>query len=310
MRSSRSGLRISVASRSDREPGLVTAVGRWVLGARPRTLGASGVAVVVGAVVAQGGSSSRFVLSLVVAVGLQVAVNYANDAADGARGVDSERVGPVRLVASGQASVRAVAIAAVVSASMAGIAGLALAIAVGPELLVLGALAMLAMVGYSVGPRPYAAYGLGELMVFVFFGPVAVIGTAYAMTERVSVEAIWASIPVGLLAVAIMLANNIRDISSDGGAGKRTLCVRLGDARSRSLFRCVLLLALLAVPVAVGTDGLPAPTLLSLAGWPLAATPWRESRTAQGSGWIRVLGSTAILHAQVGAGIAIGAWFA
>lgn len=281
----------------------------WIHGVRPRTLGIGVAAVLVGSLAAPTGSAERSALALLVALGLQIAVNLANDAADGARGVDADRVGPMRLVASGAASGRAVWTAAALSTLIAALAGLRLAVLVGPELLIVGAIAIVAMLGYSAGPRPYASLGLGELMVFAFFGPAAVIGTAYVEAERVVDEAVWASIPLGLLAVAVMLANNIRDVPTDEASGKRTLCVRLGDARSRRLFRAVLLAAFFAIPVAVLLEGLPPATLLSLAGWPLVATPWRESRSAHGAEWVPVLQSTALLHLQVSIGCALGLAF-
>ncbi|MFP5224059.1 MAG: 1,4-dihydroxy-2-naphthoate octaprenyltransferase [Actinomycetota bacterium] len=281
----------------------------WWKGTRPRTLGAGIVPVVVGAVTAGSGSPWRASLCGIVAVGLQVGVNLANDAADGSRGIDAARVGPTRLVASGAASARSVWVAASIAIGIAAAAGLTLVAAVGLELLWLGIACVLALLAYSAGPRPYASLGIGEIVVLIFFGPVAVVGTAYAMTEKISAAPVWASIPVGLLAVAMMLANNIRDIATDQAAGKRTLAVRVGDRRSRKLFRGVLAVALIAVPAGVALGGLPAPVLLSLAAWPIAATPWRDAATATGAEWIRILNQTALLHAQVGLGIAIGASF-
>ncbi|HEV8564030.1 MAG TPA: 1,4-dihydroxy-2-naphthoate octaprenyltransferase, partial [Actinomycetota bacterium] len=178
----------------------------WVRGARPRTLGAGLLPVVVGAAAAGEVVWWRFAFALLVAAGLQIGVNFANDYFDGVRGVDTpDRLGPPRLTASGAASPRAVLIAALISLGVAGACGLALALATSPVLiLAVGALALLAAVGYSGGPRPYAGLGLGELMVFVFFGLMATCGTTYVMIERVPAAAWWGGSALGLLAVAIL----------------------------------------------------------------------------------------------------------
>ena len=180
----------------------------------------------------------RLGAALLVAVGLQVGVNLANDAFDGMKGVDTaDRVGPPRLTQTGAATPRAVLVAALASIAVAGFAGLALAIATSPALiLVVGALAIVAALLYSGGPRPYAGLGLGELMVFVFFGLVATCGTSYVMVETIPASAWWCGAAMGLLAVAILEANNIRDIATDAVAGKRTLAVRIGDRAARTLY--------------------------------------------------------------------------
>ena len=187
---------------------------RWVVGARLRTLPAAVAPVLVGTAVAGGGGSVwawRAVAALVVALALQVAVNYANDYQDGVRGTDTVRVGPTRLVATGLASARAVRRAALVSMAVAAAAGLALAIVVQPWLIAVGAAAILAAWGYTGGPRPYGYAGLGELFVFLFFGVVAVTGSAYVEEGHLSALALGASVPVGLLATALLVVNNLRD---------------------------------------------------------------------------------------------------
>jgi len=212
---------------------------RWLAGARPRTLPAAVVPVLVGTAVAssQGGTIWwRTAAALVVSVAIQVATNYANDYSDGVRGTDDERVGPVRLVAGGLASPRAVKRAAFCSFGVAGLVGLALAAAVGPELIVVGAACLAAGWFYTGGSRPYGYVGLGEVAVFLFFGVVATVGSAYVHLEHVSGLAVLASVPVGLLATALLVVNNLRDIPTDAASGKRTLAVRMGDHNTRVLY--------------------------------------------------------------------------
>ncbi len=192
-------------------------------------------------------------LALVLALLLQVGVNYANDYSDGIRGTDEGRVGPMRLVGSGAAAPRAVKGAALGSLAAAAVIGLVLAATTAWWLVAVGALCLLAAWFYTGGRRPYGYLGLGELMVFVFFGLVAVVGTAYVQTERWLLSALLAAIGVGALACAILVANNLRDIPTDRAAGKRTLAVTLGDVRTRHFYgllvdvAAVALLALAAV---------------------------------------------------------------
>ncbi len=212
---------------------------RWVLGARPRTLPAAVVPVLVGTAVAssQGGIVVwRAVAAMIVSVAIQVATNYANDYSDGVRGTDDVRVGPVRLVAGGLATAKAVKRAAFAAFGLAGLFGLALAVAVGPELVVVGAASLAAGWFYTGGSRPYGYVGLGEVAVFVFFGVVATVGSAYVHLEHVSGLAVLASVPIGLLATALLVVNNLRDIPTDAAAGKKTLAVRLGDRSTRVLY--------------------------------------------------------------------------
>ncbi|MDA8291122.1 MAG: 1,4-dihydroxy-2-naphthoate polyprenyltransferase [Actinomycetota bacterium] len=218
----------------------------WVAGARPRTLPAALVPVVVGTAVAH--ASGRIVwwhaaLALVVALAMQVGTNYANDYSDGVRGTDEVRVGPVRLVAGGIASPRAVKRAAVATFATGAIAGLALSIATSPWLVLVGAASIAAGWLYTGGPRPYGYMGLGELFVFVFFGLVATVGTSYVASGRVTALAVVASVPVGLLAVALLVVNNLRDIPTDARSGKRTLAVLLGDRATRRSYAAVVALA-------------------------------------------------------------------
>ncbi len=237
----------------------------WLAGARPRTLPAAVVPVAVGTACAVGQVDGgliwwRAAAALVVALALQVATNYANDYSDGIRGTDADdrRVGPVRLVGQGLARPGAVKRAAFAAFGVAGLAGAALALVVGPELLVVGALAMAAGWFYTGGPRPYGYAGFGEVFVFTFFGVVATAGSTYVQTGAVDGLSLGASLPVGLLATALLVTNNLRDIPGDTEVGKRTLAVRLGDHRTRLLYVGLLVAAFVAVPLAAGLGGRPA----------------------------------------------------
>lgn len=252
--------------------------------ARPRTLPAAVAPVVVGTAAAATDlaelSWGRAALALVVALSLQIAVNYANDYFDGVKGVDTEaRTGPRRAVASGLVTPAAMRRAIVVALLVAAAAGLALAWLVGWELLLVGLAAIVATLGYSGGPRPYASVGLGEVMVFVFFGIVATAGTAYVQDGRLTALALTASVPMGLFAVALLVVNNLRDIPTDREVGKTTVAVRLGDTRTRRLFEVLLVVAyLLLVAVAlVGAGGWATLPLLSI---PLAVRSARQVRAA------------------------------
>jgi 1,4-dihydroxy-2-naphthoate octaprenyltransferase len=227
---------------------------RWVLGARPRTLPAAIAPVLVGTAVASSEGHViwwRALAALTVALAVQVATNYANDYADGVRGTDDNRVGPVRLTASGLAAPQAVKRAALAAFAVAGVAGAALAVATTPWLLVVGAACFAAGWFYTGGPKPYGYVGLGELSVFVFFGLVAVTGSAYVHLERITALAVATAVPIGLLATALLVVNNLRDIPTDVVAGKRTLAVRMGDPGTRALYVACLTVPFVAlVPIA------------------------------------------------------------
>ncbi|HEY3530449.1 MAG TPA: 1,4-dihydroxy-2-naphthoate polyprenyltransferase [Nocardioides sp.] len=229
----------------------------WVAGARPRTLPAAISPVLAGTGVAAYADDAvwwKALLALVVAIALQVGVNYANDYSDGIRGTDADRVGPMRLVGSGTASPGAVKRAAFLAFGVAALAGLVLAATTAWWLVAVGALCMVAAWFYTGGSKPYGYLGLGEVMVFVCFGLVAVIGTAYVQGDEWRASAVYAAVGIGAIACAILVANNLRDIPTDRGAGKITLAVRLGDERTRLFYVLLMLVALLAlVGVALST---------------------------------------------------------
>ena len=229
----------------------------WVAGARPRTLPAAVSPVLAGTGVAAYVDEPvwwKAGLALVVALALQVAVNYANDYSDGIRGTDDDRVGPMRLVASGTASPRAVKTAAFVAFGVAAVAGLVLAATTAWWLVAVGLVCIVAAWFYTGGDRPYGYLGLGEVMVFVIFGLVAVVGTTYVQTGAFEEPSWYAAVGIGSLACAILVANNLRDIPTDTAVGKRTLAVRLGDGRTRALYLLLVLAAAAAVvAVAIST---------------------------------------------------------
>jgi 1,4-dihydroxy-2-naphthoate polyprenyltransferase len=229
----------------------------WLAGARPRTLPAAVAPVLAGTGVASylgGAVWWKALLALVVSLALQVGVNYANDYSDGIRGTDDERVGPMRLVGSGAAKPRSVKLAAFAAFVVAGVAGLGLAATTAWWLVAVGALAILAAWFYTGGSRPYGYLGLGEAMVFVFFGLVAVVGTTYVQTGSFDWPALYAGVGIGALACALLVVNNLRDIPTDRAVGKRTLAVVLGPDRTRGLYALLTLAAGAAVvAVAVAT---------------------------------------------------------
>ncbi len=344
-------------------------VRKWWLGARPRTLPAALVPVVVGtaaahplhhvAVVvlhtagavanpavaaAQGTSYSviqdgpqgpgstvvvhvlqhgpagfwwRALGALVVALAIQVGTNYANDYSDGIRGTDDVRVGPVRLTATGLASPAAVKRAAVVAFGVAAVVGLALAFATSWWILLVGAACLLAGWFYTGGPRPYGYVGLGEVFVFVFFGLVATVGTFYVETERLGRPAVWwSAVAVGLLATALLLANNLRDIASDTASGKRTLVVRIGRRAGGWVYvACVglplagvLLWGVLAVAGVIHAE-LPVLVFLPLVTFPLARPPAEAVLSdAEGRALLPVLAATGRLQLAFGATLALALW--
>ncbi|MFD0686515.1 1,4-dihydroxy-2-naphthoate polyprenyltransferase [Actinomadura fibrosa] len=279
----------------------------WVAGSRPRTLPASLVPVVVGTGVAVGEGHAvwwRALLAAVVALVLQIGVNYSNDYSDGVRGTDEDRVGPLRLVGSGVAPPKQVLAAALGCFLAAAVAGLALAAVTTWWLLLVGAVAILAAWFYTGGKTPYGYRALGEVSVFVFFGLVAVVGTVYVQTETLPWEAWAAAVPVGLLACALLVANNLRDIPTDRVSGKRTLAVVLGDRWTRLLYAaCAALPFMFVLALAA-----PHPwALIALLAAPLSVPPTQKVLGgATGPGLIPVLGETGRLQIAYGVLLAVG----
>ncbi|MEO6204865.1 MAG: 1,4-dihydroxy-2-naphthoate polyprenyltransferase [Mycobacteriales bacterium] len=289
----------------------MTTAAQWVAGARPRTLPAAVAPVLVGSGAAglvDAFRPGRALLALLVALALQVGVNYANDYSDGVRGTDAERVGPVRLVGQRLAAPAAVRNAALLAFGLAAVAGLVLALLTTLLLVPLGVVLIAAAWGYTGGRSPYGYRGFGEVSVLVFFGLVAVVGTTYVQVERLTGTALLGGIGCGALACAILVTNNLRDIPTDTVAGKRTLAVRLGDPRTRSLY-LALLVAALAVPLLL----LPVTgwALLALLSAPLALPLLRLIRSgAGGRDLVPVLAGTGQLQLAYGtllaAGLALG----
>jgi 1,4-dihydroxy-2-naphthoate octaprenyltransferase len=218
----------------------------WIAGARPKTLGAAIAPVIVGTAFAgYDAEPTNFILALLVALALQIGVNYANDYSDGVRGTDDDRVGPIRLVGSGLAKPEAVKRAAFLSFFVAAFAGLILSARTEWYLLIIGALAIIAAWTYTGGPKPYGYQALGEISVFIFFGLVATLGTYFVQVGSISWPVILAAISMGLLATAILNVNNLRDLERDAKSGKRTLAVRLGAARTKTLYRLTIFLPLI-----------------------------------------------------------------
>ena len=218
---------------------------QWIAGARPKTLPAAIAPVLVGTAFAgYNATVLHTLLAFIVALALQVGVNYANDYSDGIKGTDADRIGPMRLVGSGAATPGSVKKAAFISFAIAAIAGLILASRTSWLLIILGAICILAAWTYTGGPKPYGYQALGEVSVFIFFGVVATVGTYYVQTESVSREVLLASFAMGALACAILVLNNLRDLENDKSADKKTLAVVMGDQGTRDLYKWLMFFAL------------------------------------------------------------------
>ena len=280
---------------------------QWIAGARPKTLPAAIAPVIVGTAFA-GYNATLFntFLALVVALGLQIGVNYANDYSDGIKGIDADRVGPMRLVGSGAATPNAVKKAAIISFAISALAGLLIASRTSWWLLIIGVLAIAAAWTYTGGPKPYGYMALGEVSVFIFFGLVATIGTYYIQVDSVSREVVLASFAMGALACAILVLNNLRDLEKDAVANKRTLAVVMGDKATRDLYRWLLFFALVMV---VTLSFFSFYYLLGLVALPLVAKSVRAvSQGASGAALIQLLANTGRIQIIYSAGLSLAAW--
>ena len=278
----------------------------WIQGARPRTLPAAIAPVIVATVLAgREWKPVQALLALIVSLALQIAVNYSNDYSDGIRGTDDDRVGPVRLVASGLASAQSVKRAAQLSFLIACIAGLVLASLSAWWVILIGIASVLAAWGYTGGHTPYGYRGFGELSVFTFFGVVATVGTYYVQTLEITGAAFAASIPMGALSCALLAINNIRDIPGDEVVGKKTLAVKLGDKNARRFFVALLITAYI-FPIFTGHTL----ALLTLATAPAAYAIAREVLAgAKGADLIPLLGRTGQLQLHFGLTFALALSF-
>ena len=281
-----------------------------MIGARPRTLPAAIVPVLVGVACASGAASPvwwRGVLAGVVSLALQVGVNYANDYSDGVKGTDAVRVGPLRLVGSGAATASHVKQAAFLMFGIAACAGLGLALMTTMWLVLVGAAAILAAWTYTGGPRPYGYAGWGEVFVFIFFGVVATTGTEFVVAEEFTIAGLVASVAVGCIACSLLVINNLRDIPGDTVAEKNTLAVKLGDANTRKFFAALVILA--ALSICATSILLGAYALFGLVGI-VVLRPALEalSRGAKGKDLVIVLGNVG--RAQLVLGITFGAGIA
>jgi 1,4-dihydroxy-2-naphthoate octaprenyltransferase len=276
---------------------------KWILGARPRTLPAAIAPVIVAtALVGADFSLLRAALALKVAVWLQIGVNFANDYSDGVKGTDADRVGPIRLVASGMATAKSVKAAALISFAIASIAGAWLALLTSPLLIAVGVLSIAAAWGYTGGKNPYGYKGLGELSVFLFFGVIATMGTYYAQTEELTLLSFIVSIPMGALSCAILAINNLRDRPKDALVGKLTVAVRIGDRKARLMFALLLLVAHLAVIATL----IPT-TLLTLLALPMSISITRQVLSGiSGKELIPLLGKTGKLQMFFSILLAVG----
>jgi len=254
------------------------------MAARPRTLPAAVAPVLVGTALAATEGTFKwltFVAAMVGALFIQIGTNLSNDYSDARRGADAEdRLGPVRVTAGGLVPPRQVLVATYVAFGVAVLAGVYLIVTAGWQLLLVGAASILAGVLYTGGPRPYGYEGLGEVFVFLFFGVVAVTGSYFAQVEQLTWEAFVLAVPVGLLAAAILVVNNVRDLETDRRAGKRTLAVRLGRSRARGLYGIMVYVAFLTAPLPwlLGSADLSAWLLLPWVALPLAVPVVRTVR--------------------------------
>ena len=276
---------------------------KWIAGARPKTLPAAIAPVAVGTALAgKDFDPILALLALLVSLDLQIGVNYANDYSDGVKGTDDNRVGPMRLVASGAAPAPQVKMAAYLSLSSAAVFGLILALQTTLWFIAIGALAIAAAWGYTGWKKPYGYFGLGELAVFVFFGLVATMGTYFAQTGTLTFDSLLVAIPMGTLSCALLAINNLRDRAADELVGKRTLAVRLGDASARRAFVALLLITHISVLLLLKPW-----TLLTLLLLPMTFSLIKAIRSgASGAALIPLLAKTGKLQLRFAILLSIG----
>ncbi len=273
------------------------------MGARVRTLPAAVAPVLVGTSLASEIKLINAVLALVVALALQIAVNFANDYSDGVRGTDTNRVGPTRLVASELATPASVKIASLLSFLVAAIAGTLLSFNTSLWLIAVGAVSILAAWGYTGGKRPYGYLGFGELSVFIFFGLVATVGSYYVQVEQISWNAVLLAIPMGCLSCSILVINNLRDLPQDALVNKRTLAVRLGDKKTRIFYALLLILAQITAALA---GAINYKLLLTLIWMPLTYNALMQVlKGADSKELISVLGKTSKLQLLLAVTLAV-----
>jgi len=276
---------------------------KWVLGARVRTLPAAVAPVLIGTSLASEIKLINAALALVVALALQIAVNFANDYSDGVRGTDTNRVGPTRLVASELATPASVKIASLLSFLVAAIAGTLLSFNTSLWLIAVGAVSILAAWGYTGGKRPYGYLGFGELSVFIFFGLVATVGSYYVQVEQISWNAVLLALPMGCLSCSILVINNLRDLPQDALVNKRTLAVRLGDKKTRIFYALLLILAQITAALA---GAINYKLLLTLIWMPLTYNALMQVlKGADSKELISVLGKTSKLQLLLAVTLAV-----
>ena len=267
---------------------------KWILGARIKTLPAAIAPVIVGTSLADQIKVINALLALIVSLSLQIAVNYANDFSDGVRGTDTNRIGPTRLVASNLATASSVKNASFISFFVAIIAGTLLAFNTSVWLIAVGLISILAAWGYTGGKKPYGYLGFGEVVVFIFFGIVATVGSYYVQVEQISSSALLLSIPMGSLSCAILVINNLRDLNQDKLVSKRTMAVKLGDANTRIFYLLLLVLAQVSAAAAASINNYALLTLLWL---PLTYSAANQVlKGASGKELITILGKTSRLQ--------------
>ncbi len=267
---------------------------KWLIGARIKTLPAAISPVLIGTSYAEQITWINAALALIVALFLQIAVNYANDYSDGIKGTDQNRIGPIRLVASGLASAVAVRNAAYISFLIAAIAGSILSFKTSMWLFIIGGISILAAWGYTGGKKPYGYIGFGELSVFVFFGLVATIGSYYIQSKELNWQIFLLSIPVGCLSCAVLVVNNLRDLSNDKLVGKRTLAVLLEDKKTRNFYIVLLVISQL---VSISAAVIDIKMLFTLICIPMAVNVIKKIATGVGGiELIPILGKTARLQ--------------